>query len=143
MPAKKKDAIDKKKPLPVWAQLRIAYDYATSEEKKEFNKLSESILKREKINLKDKRNIRGSSCETDCKAPLREKPPCPTDCLGYNEKPPCTDCEVPLRVQHPPCTFECLTGKWHIDCEPGRYIPPCSGIHVPLGKNLKRNLKKP
>ncbi|MBI3398318.1 MAG: hypothetical protein HY026_03680 [Deltaproteobacteria bacterium] len=35
--------------MPMWAQLRVAYGYATTEERAQFKKISNAILKRKKI----------------------------------------------------------------------------------------------
>ncbi|MBM4042822.1 MAG: hypothetical protein FJ290_30405 [Planctomycetes bacterium] len=49
----KKQPSGKKGQLPLWAQLRTAYGYATPEERAKFDKMAKAILRRKEVELQE------------------------------------------------------------------------------------------
>ncbi len=62
----KKQSMKKSISMPMWAKLRIAYEYASPEERAQFEKLGKSILKKEKVRISSKlpQFCEPSGCQT-------------------------------------------------------------------------------
>jgi hypothetical protein len=73
----KKPRVTQDKAIPLWAQLRMAYEFATPKERAKFDAMAKDVIKRGKVAGK-------AGCPNDCTAyqnPLQAG--CPNDCTAY------------------------------------------------------------